>query len=143
MSFGPPPAHHIQLRCHRFILADASPVWDAALNGDFRESHAQQLEISDAEPEAVEALLCYAYTRRAPDKVCVSLLGLAHRYQMKELAAYCADRLMEQRSNICARGVESVGRAARVDRRNARGRSGCEVLHDRWEMHGCDSGQAK
>ena len=84
------------IRCHRSVLAAVSPVWHAALRGNFREAREATISIEDADYEAVKALLHYAYTGEVVDSNCApALLCLAHRYEIPALVGECAELLYE------------------------------------------------
>eukprot|EP00427_Karlodinium_veneficum_P043684 CAMPEP_0169267172 /NCGR_PEP_ID=MMETSP1016-20121227/46922_1 /TAXON_ID=342587 /ORGANISM="Karlodinium micrum, Strain CCMP2283" /LENGTH=109 /DNA_ID=CAMNT_0009351393 /DNA_START=325 /DNA_END=654 /DNA_ORIENTATION=- len=61
-----------------------------------REAREACISIDDANPDAVEALLQFLYTKSVPDAVDVSeLLPLAHRFECGQLLDDCADRILE------------------------------------------------
>merc|ERR1719219_3046520 len=78
------------LHCHRIVLSTSSPVWHTSLESNFQEGQTATIYIEDAMPEVVEALVCYAYTRKLTNKDVVALFQLAHRYEMSGLVLMCA-----------------------------------------------------
>ena len=51
-----------EIRCHRVVLAESSPVRRAALGGNFRESHEATIAIEVANFSTLQALVKYIYT---------------------------------------------------------------------------------
>lgn len=86
------------LRCHRIVLATASPVWRTALESSFREGHEASINIQDAKASEVEALIQYAYTDDFDDANAAALLPLAHRYEMPDLVGRCGRLMLTQLS---------------------------------------------
>ena len=84
------------MKCHRSILAAASPVWRSAFSGNFREAHEATISIQDAELDTVEALVRYAYTGEVDANCVASLLPLAHRYELSKLVGLCAQVMYEE-----------------------------------------------
>jgi len=93
-------------QCHRAVLANASAVWQTALESSFREGRDAKLRIDDSDPGVVEALLKYAYTSEFEFGDAAATLGLAHRYEMPSLVALCAQQMLEDVT------VENVGKIA-------------------------------
>jgi len=91
--------------CHRVVLASASPVWRAALLSGFKESFDARIDIEDAEPIAVEALLSYIYNGVLDQDHAADVLPLAHRYQIHELIKVCASSILK---NINQQNVVDV-----------------------------------
>lgn len=93
----------VELRVHRAVIAALSPFFAAAFAGGFSESASARLEIRDASPAAVAALVRFAYGEPAlparPDvPLALDVLALAHRLGVPALqeaaaarAAACAD----------------------------------------------------
>eukprot|EP00929_Paragymnodinium_shiwhaense_P122132 TRINITY_DN94726_c0_g1_i1.p2 TRINITY_DN94726_c0_g1~~TRINITY_DN94726_c0_g1_i1.p2 ORF type:complete len:294 (+),score=51.29 TRINITY_DN94726_c0_g1_i1:52-882(+) len=79
---------------HRAVLAAASPVFNAAFSCGMREGVEARIEIHDAAPRAVEALLSYIYEGDFEASSAVSVLPLAHRYELGDLVEQCTDRML-------------------------------------------------
>ena len=86
------------LQCHRIVLATASPVWRTALESGFREGQEAAINIEDAQPFEVEALIQYAYTGVFDAANAAVLLPLAHRYEMPDLVGRCGRLMLSQLS---------------------------------------------
>lgn len=88
----------VELRVHRAVIAALSPFFAAAFAGVFTESATARLEIRDASPAAVAALVRFAYgepplPKRADVALALDVLALAHRLgvpSLPEAAAACA-----------------------------------------------------
>merc|ERR1712216_110056 len=50
-----------QVNCHRCVLAAASPVFQRMFQSDMQESRTGSIEINDVSPDAVAAMLRFAY----------------------------------------------------------------------------------
>lgn len=94
-----------EFHCHRVILATASPVWHAALKGNFRERRDATIRIGDAEPAVVDAMLRYVYTGKLEDADLAALLPLAHRYEIPDLVGLCVRTMLKE---ISAESVAKV-----------------------------------
>merc|ERR1712107_205038 len=68
--------------CHRAVLARASPVLDKMLTSGMLEPQKQRIVICETEPEAVQALLVFAYTGKVEctDNTLPEVLRLADFY---------------------------------------------------------------
>jgi hypothetical protein len=84
-----------RFNCHRAVLATASPVWRAALEGDFRERKEATIRIDDADPHVVESLLRYVYIGKLDGADTVAVLPLAHRYEMPDLVGLCVRTMVK------------------------------------------------
>jgi len=94
--------------CHQVVLATASPVWRAALKGDFRERRESMIRIVDAEPAVVDAMLGYVYTGKLEGADVTALLPLAHRYELPDLVGLCVRTMLKQISPESVAKVVSV-----------------------------------
>jgi hypothetical protein len=94
-----------KFNCHRAVLGTASPVWRAALEGDFRERKEAKIVITDVEPSVVESLLRYVYIGKLDGADTAAILPLAHRYDMPELVGLCVRTMVKQ---INAQSVAKV-----------------------------------
>jgi len=82
-----------ELACHRIVLAKASPVWRAALTGNFRESHDARIVIQNVDLDVAGALLKYVYTGEVLSYQAMMLFPLAHQYELRGLIEQCVKDL--------------------------------------------------
>jgi len=89
---------------HRAVLCKASPVFAAAFRGSMREATTARVDIPEADPEAVEAMLRYIYAGAIRPEEAVHVLPLAHRYQLEDLVAECCTLMLQSlsTSNVAA-----------------------------------------
>mmetsp|Transcript_31131 Transcript_31131/g.82850 ORF Transcript_31131/g.82850 Transcript_31131/m.82850 type:complete len:301 (-) Transcript_31131:137-1039(-) len=81
----------LEIRCHRAVVARGSPVFDRMLNSDMIEARTDKIEIKDAEPSSLSAMLEYFYTGVIVEECdIVALLTLADRFQADALVETCA-----------------------------------------------------
>ena len=104
-----------EIPCHRAVIAEASPVFEAALTGSMREVSEGRFEIQGAEPNVVEGMLFFLYKgelekNKADATYLVKLLTLADLYGVKALVLACARPLM---GSLCPANVVTVTRALR------------------------------
>merc|ERR1712146_46433 len=88
------------MEAHRAVLAKSSPVMRALFSQEsFREGTARVVEITNAEPEQVEAMLRFMYIGEIVGDVdFVQLLRLADQYDVEGLPKVCCDALLEKLS---------------------------------------------
>jgi len=85
-----------EMSCHRVILASGSPVFEKMLSSNMREGLNNCIEIGDADPRHVWALLKALYTGRVDEEIDLSgLMILADRYECHSLAVACAESLVD------------------------------------------------
>jgi len=83
-----------EFRVHRAYLAEASPVFSVAFDSSFQESANATLDIHDADPDQVEAVLAYIYTGELIEGVdYAGIMAVAHRYELHDLLQVCSLRL--------------------------------------------------
>eukprot|EP00928_Gymnodinium_smaydae_P004455 TRINITY_DN11513_c0_g2_i1.p1 TRINITY_DN11513_c0_g2~~TRINITY_DN11513_c0_g2_i1.p1 ORF type:complete len:352 (+),score=16.59 TRINITY_DN11513_c0_g2_i1:78-1133(+) len=70
---------------HRAVLCAASPVFQRAFAGEFRESQEACYEVKNVQPAAVEALLRYIYTGAIPAEANEDVLELSIQYELLDL----------------------------------------------------------
>jgi len=123
----------LELKCHKHILADNSPVLKAKLRTDFAETEKNQMKISDFEKDTVISFLKYLYapvrdaeairlmrvtlgqkkyifTRKfETEELTLDLLKMSHIYEVEDLQMDCAEYLGE---NLCDDNVVDVWMAA-------------------------------
>ena len=104
-----------EIPCHRAVIAEASPVFEAALTGSMREVSEGRFEIQGAEPNVVEGMLFFLYKgelekNKADATYLVKLLTLADLFGVKALVLACARPLM---GSLCPANVVTVTRALR------------------------------
>lgn len=81
---------------HRGMLAAASPVFERMWEGQMREAEQATVDITDALPSVVEAMLQYIYTASAPTDVEPARLFLvAKKYELETLAEEAGRRMLE------------------------------------------------
>lgn len=75
------------IKCHRAVLAYASPVFRRMFESDMREAAEQVVEMSDVEPQVVEAMLTFIYTGhvKLDEPQLVNLFCIADRYELETL----------------------------------------------------------
>lgn len=80
------------VRCHRAVLSVGSQVFERMLSSGMREAVEQQIQITDAEPSVVHAMLAFIYTGEITvgNSGLGHLLAIADRYEVKALMAACA-----------------------------------------------------
>jgi hypothetical protein len=79
---------------HRCTLIAASPVFEAAFTSAMREGESTIYEIKDSTPEAVEAMLCFVYTKKEPPaELLDAVFELAVQYELEELARVSAKKM--------------------------------------------------
>jgi len=85
------------ISCHRSVLAAASPVFRQMFASGMREATEQRLEVGDAPPKAVSAMISFIYTGEIEPYTddFVELLLLADKYQVVMLAVACYPRIVE------------------------------------------------
>lgn len=62
---GSNDANQQTFKCHKFVLASATPVFEAMFYGDFMEKNQKNITITDIEPEEFDAFLEYIYAGNA------------------------------------------------------------------------------
>ncbi|TRZ03805.1 hypothetical protein DNTS_027797 [Danionella cerebrum] len=79
------------IRCHRLVLAAAVPYFRAMFLSEMSEARAEQVEIRDFEPEALQALVGFAYSSRVRISLenVQPLLYAASILQVELVAAAC------------------------------------------------------
>lgn len=89
---------------HRAVLCKASPVFAAAFRGGMKEATASRVDIPDAAPEIIEAMLRFIYVGVLNPEDAPDVLPLAHRYQLDDLTAECCLQMLQSlnTSNVAA-----------------------------------------
>mmetsp|Transcript_4210 Transcript_4210/g.11625 ORF Transcript_4210/g.11625 Transcript_4210/m.11625 type:complete len:232 (-) Transcript_4210:88-783(-) len=82
---------------HRAVLGARSPVMNAIFSQEgLREACERRLNIEDAQPEAVEAMLRYMYLGEVTEDCdYAALLRLADQYEVEGLPEICAQALLQ------------------------------------------------
>lgn len=112
-----------ELKCHKHVLAENSPVFKAMLKTDYAETKTSQMWIEDFKEETVILFLKYIYTpvrdvdavklMRAAlgpkkyiftrkfdtEKISLDLLKMSHKYEVEDLQMDCAEYLGENLSD--------------------------------------------
>eukprot|EP00747_Dinoflagellata_sp_TGD_P198539 gnl/TRDRNA2_/TRDRNA2_71605_c0_seq1.p1 gnl/TRDRNA2_/TRDRNA2_71605_c0~~gnl/TRDRNA2_/TRDRNA2_71605_c0_seq1.p1 ORF type:complete len:289 (-),score=21.06 gnl/TRDRNA2_/TRDRNA2_71605_c0_seq1:219-1085(-) len=96
--------------CHRAVLARASPVFKQMFASQMSEAIEQRVEISDASPKIVHAMVKFMYTGEIePSKQsAIELLSIADKYQVETLALACYPIVLQ---SVNADNVVAVIRA--------------------------------
>jgi len=95
------------IKCHSFILAARSEVFDRELNGGMNESISKVIIIEDCDATTFKGFLRFLYT---DDLDCIkelslqSMLAVSHKYQVARLQLYCEQQLCDgiTTENICS-----------------------------------------
>lgn len=86
-----------KIPCHRAVLAEASSVFDRALDSNMREAADGSFEIKDAAPHSVQSMLAFMYTGKLEDEPIeriADLMVLADRYGIEALVLACTTPLL-------------------------------------------------
>ncbi|XP_053373261.1 BTB/POZ domain-containing protein 6-like [Mercenaria mercenaria] len=93
-----------EVKAHKFIFANRSPVFYATFCGSLAES-SNTIHVPDIEPEIFRALLRFIYTEDSTinEENAMSLLYSAKKYEISRLTEKCKDYLNTQLSidNVC------------------------------------------
>lgn len=88
-----------EIRAHRAVLAARSPVFDAMLSSGMKEQRLHEVHIKESEPGTVRRMLRFMYegameeAELQQDDDVVSLLELAHKYDVASLVELCVSTL--------------------------------------------------
>lgn len=98
---------------HRAVLSAASPVFERMWEGSMREANEATLEMDDAAPETVEAMLQYVYTGGLPSSLekPAPLFQIAKKYGLDDLAEEMGALMLE---GLDSENVEERVRAIRL-----------------------------
>ncbi|KAL4219027.1 hypothetical protein ACF0H5_021610 [Mactra antiquata] len=95
----------VKIKAHKFILASRSPVFFAMFCGPLSQREYNNIEITDIDPDIMQALLRFMYTEYSPinKETVLPLLYAAKKYNVKRLEGQCQIFLSEQISieNVC------------------------------------------
>ena len=92
-----------RIQVHKSIVCSC-PIFRVAFAGGYSETSTGKMNILDVSHSTVEALLQFIYIKEVPDGVKHhELLGLAHRFEQKDLVELCAHAIIEKvnPTNIC------------------------------------------
>lgn len=102
----------VTVACHRAVLAQASPVFERMLSSDMLEGQRQRIEIKEAEPQVVRALLMFLYLGELEcSDFAPGLMRLADFYQVDALVGLCAEKALDSVTN---ENISDVARALRA-----------------------------
>jgi len=105
-----------ELRCHKYVLVENSPVFDAMLTNAYEEAQKSQMSIGHFDKDTVIRFLQYLYAPPLPSEykyrrffkeedLTLDLLKIGHFYQVEDLEVDCTEYLKE---NICDEIVMDV-----------------------------------
>lgn len=99
--------------CHCAVLCDASNVFERMFTSNFQEATSRIVEIVDAKPPVVEALLSFIYNGTLKENFTdlVELAVLADRYSVEAVLVACAKPLC---SNLSPSTAPRVVRALKI-----------------------------
>jgi len=141
-----------ELKCHKFVLAENSEVFEAMLNKDYLETSSSRMKVDHFEEEAVYSFLQYLYAPVRPEemilmmrrkdsvkdyvyqrhfskeKLTVELFRMAHLYQVKDLLKDCEEYL---KSNLCDENVMNVWAHAEMCNNDSLSKSATKFLASR------------
>merc|ERR1719295_1130970 len=65
-----------EVKCHKFMLAKASPVFRAMLKKDFLETKTNRMQMTEFDPETVQSFMDYIYADQevVSEKITAELL---------------------------------------------------------------------
>ena len=93
----------VTFNCHKIILANGSPVFEAAINSDMLEAKSGCLEIEDCKPSVVKFILEFIYKSEIDIKnlkedpvFAMEVLAAADKYRMEKLKDLCEKKLCFQ-----------------------------------------------
>ena len=93
----------VTFNCHKIILANGSPVFEAAINSDMLEAKSGCLEIEDCKPNVVKFILEFIYKSEIDIKnlkedpvFAMEVLAAADKYRMEKLKDLCEKKLCFQ-----------------------------------------------
>jgi len=83
--------------CHKFILKARSPVFNAMLQANMKESNSGEVNIDNLTPTILEGMLHFIYTGKTPniDDLAKDLLVAADQYQLVQLKKTCEENLCQ------------------------------------------------
>jgi len=102
-----------EFRCHKFVLANNSPVFESMFGQEADEGSQTHITIDHFDEETVVVFLEYLYAETLKKgaksidkkKMTLKVLSMAHMYQVKDLMAACTDYLKD---SICDENVMEI-----------------------------------
>lgn len=90
-------------RCHRAVLAAASPVFDKMFSSGLEEAVEQRVVLQDVQSEIGRTMLRFMYMGEIDESFSkpIDLLGVAHMYQLDKLMPVCAQLILDNLSVGC------------------------------------------
>lgn len=87
-----------EFKVHKAILAARSPVFNAMLNTEMKESKNNVIEINEVDPKAMKIFLKTVYTgveetKPIPTEFISDVLDLAEKYDLKDLKEHCVSQI--------------------------------------------------
>ncbi|GBM77491.1 Speckle-type POZ protein-like B [Araneus ventricosus] len=83
---------------HKLILSARSPVFAAMFKNPMKETHKNEVDITDIDASVLQAMITYIYTAKTSDltvSTASDLLFAADKYQLPDLKKVCCDFLKE------------------------------------------------
>lgn len=97
---------NVSIWAHKIILASRSPVFQAMFYGPCADIQSDVVELIDTDAHTFTLFLKYLYTDTADvtEQTAITVMQLAHKYQVSHLVSFCANHLisMLMPDNACA-----------------------------------------
>ncbi|NXH13681.1 KLHL4 protein, partial [Bucco capensis] len=102
-----------KIPAHRLVLSAVSDYFAAMFTNDVREAKQEEIKMEGVEPEALKALVRYAYTGilELKEDTIESLLAAACLLQLSQVVEVCCSFLMKQLHPSNCLGIRSFGDA--------------------------------
>ncbi|KAE8584557.1 hypothetical protein XENTR_v10021014 [Xenopus tropicalis] len=106
-------AGNLKIPAHRLVLSAVSDYFAAMFTNDVREAKEEEIKIEGVDPDALKALVHYAYTGvlELKEDTIESLLAAACLLQLSQVIDVCCNFLMKQLHPSNCLGIRSFGDA--------------------------------
>jgi len=107
-DFALVPKDGSDLKCHKFMLAQVSPVFRAMLREDYEETRTNKMKVTEFESDTARSFLdfIYSYLKVAPvqsrckknfdeERLTPDLLRMSHMYEVRILEDKCVEHLQK------------------------------------------------
>ena len=122
----------IEIKCHKFILAARSPVFEAMFTNPMKERATNIVNFPTLQPDTLMAFLKYIYTGRVdPTDVDMPLLDMANQYDMGDLHDFCA---LVMRRHLTVKNVVSLFLAAKAYRSNSLAQAALDFISSNYRQ---------